>query len=132
MKHYYALFKKTNKAVEVEFPDLQGCVTFGKIGKSIRERRSVLIRLTNAEAIHQRTFRASWLSSIKGELCLYPWMKILYSYRKLKRFNVIFPAKVLQIDTFRKKKLKFCGFTKAAEIFTTTWQQRKKILQTPS
>lgn len=30
MKHYYALFKKTNEAVEVEFPDFKGCFTFGK------------------------------------------------------------------------------------------------------
>jgi predicted RNase H-like HicB family nuclease len=30
MKHYYALFKKTDEAVEVEFPDLNGCFTFGK------------------------------------------------------------------------------------------------------
>ena len=29
MKHYYAVFKKTDEAVEVEFPDLQGCFTFG-------------------------------------------------------------------------------------------------------
>ncbi len=27
---YYALFKNTEKAIEVEFPDLNGCVTFGK------------------------------------------------------------------------------------------------------
>lgn len=30
MEHYYALFKKAPEAIEVEFPDLQGCVTFGK------------------------------------------------------------------------------------------------------
>lgn len=29
MKYYYALFRKTPEAVEVEFHDLQGCVTFG-------------------------------------------------------------------------------------------------------
>jgi predicted RNase H-like HicB family nuclease len=29
MKHYYALFKKTDEAVEVKFPDLQGCCTLG-------------------------------------------------------------------------------------------------------
>ena len=30
MKYYYALFKKTDEAIEVEFPDLNGCFTFGK------------------------------------------------------------------------------------------------------
>lgn len=32
MKHYYALFRvrETADAVEVEFPDLPGCVTFGR------------------------------------------------------------------------------------------------------
>lgn len=29
MNHYYAVFKKTTEAIEVEFPDLEGCVTFG-------------------------------------------------------------------------------------------------------
>ncbi len=29
MKYYYALFKSSQQAVEVEFPDLPGCVTFG-------------------------------------------------------------------------------------------------------
>ncbi len=30
MKYYHAVFKTSTGAVEVEFPDLQGCVTFGK------------------------------------------------------------------------------------------------------
>jgi predicted RNase H-like HicB family nuclease len=30
MKKYFATFKKTAEATEVEFPDLEGCVTFGK------------------------------------------------------------------------------------------------------
>lgn len=29
MNHYYAVFKKTSEAIEVEFPDLEGCITFG-------------------------------------------------------------------------------------------------------
>ncbi len=29
MKYYYAIFTEAEKAVEVEFPDLPGCVTFG-------------------------------------------------------------------------------------------------------
>ena len=30
MKRYFAIFKRTDEATEVEFPDLEGCVTFGK------------------------------------------------------------------------------------------------------
>ena len=30
MKYYNAVFRKTPEAVEVEFPDLPGCVTFGQ------------------------------------------------------------------------------------------------------
>ena len=30
MKYYYAIFKKSRKTVEVDFPDLPGCVTYGK------------------------------------------------------------------------------------------------------
>ena len=29
MNHYYAIFKKNFETIEVEFPDLEGCVTFG-------------------------------------------------------------------------------------------------------
>jgi len=29
MKYYYAAFEQTQEAIEVEFPDLPGCVTFG-------------------------------------------------------------------------------------------------------
>lgn len=29
MKYYYAVFTETENAVEVEFPDLPGCLTFG-------------------------------------------------------------------------------------------------------
>ena len=30
MNYYYAIFKQTTEAIEVEFPDLEGCVTFGE------------------------------------------------------------------------------------------------------
>lgn len=29
MKWYYAIFKSTSEAIEVNFPDLEGCATFG-------------------------------------------------------------------------------------------------------
>src|SRR5580698_8705337 len=51
MKHYYALFTKTDKAIEVEFPDLEGCVTFGKDWEEALENAEDVLAawLTHAE-----------------------------------------------------------------------------------
>lgn len=122
MKHYYALFKKTADAVEVEFPDLKGCVTFGKDWEEALENAEDVLAawLVNAEPkFIKEPSKHHELESLQGELV--PILideNIMASYRKLKRFNVIFPADVLaQIDKFRKKKgLKRSAFLqKAAE-----------------
>lgn len=123
MKYYYAIFKKTDEVIEVEFPDLQGCLTFGSDWEEA---------LKNAEDV-----LAAWLVSAESEFIKQPSKhhelehlpdgelvpilvneNIMASYQKSKRFNVIFPAEVLkQIDKFRKKKgLKRSTFLqKAAE-----------------
>ncbi|MBN1684544.1 MAG: type II toxin-antitoxin system HicB family antitoxin [Gammaproteobacteria bacterium] len=51
MKFYYALFKKTDFGVEVEFPDLPACVTFGKNWEEAIENASDVLAawLANAE-----------------------------------------------------------------------------------
>ena len=124
MKHYYAILKKTSEAVEVEFPDLEGCVTFGKNWEEA---------LTNAEDV-----LAAWLAHaephfikvpsthdqlehLHKELVPIPIVEsILASYQERKRFNVIFPAAILKrIDIFRKKVgLKRSTFLqKAAEAY---------------
>jgi predicted RNase H-like HicB family nuclease len=123
MKHYYALFKKTDEAVEVEFPDLQGCFTFGKDWEEALENAEDVLAawLANAdpEFIKEPSKHHELEHLSSGELV--PVLvdeNIIASYRKLKRFNVIFPAEVLkQIDKFRKKKgLKRSTFLqKAAE-----------------
>lgn len=123
MKHYYALFKKTAEAVEVEFPDLQGCFTFGKDWEEALENAEDVLAawLVNAESEFikepSRHHELEYLSG--GELVpILVDEKIMASYQKLKRFNVIFPAEVLKkIDKFRKKKgLKRSAFLqKAAE-----------------
>jgi predicted RNase H-like HicB family nuclease len=123
MKHYYALFKKTDEAIEVEFPDLQGCCTFGSDWEEALENAEDALAawLVNAEAefIKGPSKHNELEHLTNGELV--PILldeNIIASYRKLKRFNVIFPAEMLKkIDKFRKKKgLKRSSFLqKAAE-----------------
>ncbi len=52
MKYYYAHFKKTREVVEVEFPDLPGCVTFGSnFDEAFINAKDVLARwLEHAES----------------------------------------------------------------------------------
>ena len=123
MKHYYALFKKTDEAVEVEFPDLQGCFTFGSDWEEALENAEDALAawLVNAEPdfIKEPSKHSELEHLAGGELVpILVDENIMASYRKLKRFNVIFPAEVLKkIDKFRKKKgLKRSTFLqKAAE-----------------
>lgn len=122
MKHYYALFKRTREAIEVEFPDLEGCVTFGKDWEEALEHAEDVLAawLVNTERkFIRQPSRHEELKHLSGELVpIFIDEKIMASYRKLKRFNVIFPADILkQIDSYRKKKgLKRSTFLqKAAE-----------------
>ena len=98
MKHYYALFKKTPTAVEVEFPDLEGCVTFGKDWEEalINAEDVLAAWLAHAE---QKFIKApskhTQLEHLKGELVPIPIVEsILTSYQERKRFNVILPAAI--------------------------------------
>ena len=123
MKHYYALFKKTDEAVEVEFPDLQGCLTFGSDWEEALENAEDALAawLVSAESefIKEPSKHHALEHLANGELVpILVDENMMASYRKLKRFNVIFPAEMLkQIDKFRKKKgLKRSTFLqKAAE-----------------
>jgi len=122
MKHYYALFNKTDEAVEVAFPDLKGCFTFGKDWEEALENAEDALAawLVHAESeFIKEPSKHHELECLSGELVpIFVDETIMASYRKLKRFNVIFPADVLkQIDKFRKKKgLKRSTFLqKAAE-----------------
>lgn len=108
MKYYYALFKKSAGTVEVEFPDLEGCVTFGKDWEEAfaNAEDALAAWLAHAEegfikepSLHRQ------LEHLQGELVpITVNEQVLASYQELKRFNVIFPANVLdRIDTFRRK-----------------------------
>ena len=108
MKHYYAIFQKTNEAVEVTFPDLEGCHTFGKDWEEAIDNAEDALAAWLAHAANEFIKPPSSyakLRHLKGELVpITVHENILASYQELKRFNVIFPADVLKrIDTFRKK-----------------------------
>lgn len=120
-KYYYALFKKTKNAVEVEFPDLVGCSTFGKDWEEALIYAEDVLAGWLAHADPKFVKEPSTYDQLKhlGEVVPIPIdQTIIDSYQKSKRFNVIFPLKTLkEIDSFRKKEgLKRSTFLqKAAE-----------------
>ena len=110
MKDYYAIFKQSKGTVEVEFPDLSGCVTFGKDwDKALDNATDVLAAwLANAEPqfiIEPTSFKKLSAKYKNGKLIPIALdEKILESYEELKRINIIFPSQLLQkVDEFRKK-----------------------------
>ncbi len=108
MKYYYALFKETAECVEVEFPDLTGCVTFGADWDEALQNATDALAAWLANAEPQFIKKPSphrALAGLKGTLIpIQIDEDIIASYQKLIRFNVIFPAKELKrIDTYRKK-----------------------------
>ena len=111
MKYYHAIFRKSEDAIEVEFPDLKGCVTFGKDWEEALDNATDVLAgwLANAEPkfIKIPTLYDD-LKSIYPNDSVIPIAvdeKTLESYEELKRFNVIFPAGLLsKVDKFRKKR----------------------------
>ncbi len=108
MKHYYAIFKKTSEAVEVEFPDLEGCVTFGKDGEEALENAEDVLSawLSHAEQqdIKEPSKHDDLIHLSKNLVPIGVNEKIIDFYTELKRFKVIFPKKTLEsIDKAIKK-----------------------------
>jgi predicted RNase H-like HicB family nuclease len=107
MKLYYAIFTKTQNAVEAEFPDLPGCVTFGdNFEEAYENAKDVLAGwLANAEKqFIKQPSRYDDLKESAGEIVPIPLDEnILNSYAKTKRISIIFPAAVIEkADRFRK------------------------------
>lgn len=108
MKKYFAIFKTTKEAIEVEFPDLQGCLTFGK---NYEEAYSNAVDALAGWMAHtENNFKSEpssyeELKAIKGSLVPIPLDEALISsYEEKKRFNVIFSKDILErLDSFRKK-----------------------------
>jgi predicted RNase H-like HicB family nuclease len=110
MKYYYAIFKHSKDTVEVEFPDLTGCVTFGSNRDEALENATDVLAawLANAESqFVKEPSSYKELKKIYKNADLMPIAldeQILESYEELKRFNVIFPSKLLKkVDDYRRK-----------------------------
>lgn len=110
MKYYYAIFKQCKNAVEVEFPDLPGCVTFGDDWDEALENATDVLAAWMANAESQFVAEPSSfikLSTRYKNQQLIPIAldeKIVESYEELKRINIIFPAQLLkEVDEFRKE-----------------------------
>lgn len=108
MKKYFATFKKTAEATEVEFPDLEGCVTFGK--DYDEAYNNAVDALAGWMAYADLSFvpepsTYEQLKNKKGIIVPIPLDSILLeSYEEKKRFNIIFSKSILdQVDAFRKK-----------------------------
>ena len=98
MKYYNAIFRTSADVVEVEFPDLKGCVTFGKDWEEAIENATDALAGWLANAESQFIVKPTPYDDLKNK---YPNEnvipvaideKVLESYEELKRFNVIFPA----------------------------------------
>jgi len=107
MKFYYAIFTKTPNAVEAEFPDLPGCVTFGDTFEEAYNNAADVLAgwLANAEKQFVRQpSRYEDLDKSAGEIVPIPLNESIFnSYAKTKRVSVTFPADVLEkADRFGK------------------------------
>ena len=110
MKYYHAIFKHSKNAIEVEFPDLPGCVTFGNTwDEAIENATDVLAAwLANAEPefVKEPSSYKKLSTRFKTEKLMPIALdeRIIESYEELKRINIIFPARLLnKIDEYRKR-----------------------------
>ncbi|MEZ4525264.1 MAG: type II toxin-antitoxin system HicB family antitoxin [Desulfobacterales bacterium] len=109
MKFYYAIFTKSDNAVEVEFPDLPGCVTFGNTFEEAYCNAADALAGWMAHAEKQFVREPSSHEDIKnseGEIIPIPLdERTMKSYEGKKRISVTFPASVLEkTDRFSKSK----------------------------
>ena len=107
---YYAILRETEEAIEVEFPDLEGCVTFGKNYDEAIENASDALAgwLAHAEPCFVKkpsSFeQLKHLGSTLIPVAVDQEIKLRYESLGSKRFNVIFPVDILsKVDAFRRK-----------------------------
>ena len=108
MEHYYAFFQQTEEAIEVEFPDVKGCLTFGETWEEAYHMAiDALAGCLSALDAHPNASTYEELKgSQPGELKPIPVLReIMEKYEPAKRFNVYFPATVLSlVDEYRGKR----------------------------
>ena len=109
---FYAVFKETEEGVEVDFPDLNGCLTSGDTWELAFENASDALAGWWSIAVvdHGRSYTPSTKKQLSkkkldGELVPIKLdQKLVESYETTKRFNVTFPSSVLSlVDDYRKK-----------------------------
>ncbi len=107
---YYAVFTKTEKAVEVVFPDLAGCQTFGEDFEEAFDMAvdALSAWLSHAEKqfVRKPSSFENLMKTFNGEnQKIFPVVAdtaIMESYAPKKRVNVVFPVDVLsKIDETR-------------------------------
>lgn len=110
---YYAVFTKTNDAVEVDFPDLKGCATFGDDFEEAVEMAidALSAWLANAEEqfiVAPSTYESLKKKYAKANQTIFPIIgdkSLIESYQPKKRINVVIPADTLsQLDELRAKR----------------------------
>lgn len=111
MKFYYAIFRKTLEAIEVEFPDLRGCVTFGRTRDEAIENATDVLAGWLANAESQFVKEPSTYETLKNKfkndelISIAVDENIMQQYEASKKFNVVFPAALLsKVDQFTKEK----------------------------
>ncbi len=110
---YYAVFTKTDDAVEVDFPDLKGCVTFGDDFEDAFEMAVDVLSAWLVSAEEQFIKPPSPYEQLKkrynkSDQTIFPVLPdkaIMDSYEPKKRINVVFPADTLsKLDELRAKR----------------------------
>jgi predicted RNase H-like HicB family nuclease len=111
MEFYYAIFRKTSEAIEVEFPDLRGCVTFGRTRDEAIENATDVLAGWLANAESQFVKEPSSYEALKNKfkndelISIAVDENIMQQYEASKKFNVVFPATLLsKVDQYTKEK----------------------------
>jgi predicted RNase H-like HicB family nuclease len=110
---YYAVFTKTEDAVEVVFPDLKGCVTVGDdfedaIEMAIDGLSAWLVNAEEQFVVPPSSYDALRKKYTAQNQTIFPIIAdkaLMESYEPKKRVNVVFPSETLsQLDELRAKR----------------------------
>jgi predicted RNase H-like HicB family nuclease len=112
-KGYYAVFEQTSEAIEVHFPDLKGCVTFGdNMEEAFEMAMDVLagwLQESEPQFIKEPSTFKTVRSHYKGENIFIMRIpvndRIKRKYEEKKRLNISIPASIIKkIDLAAKER----------------------------
>lgn len=105
MNFYYAVFKQTDEAIEISFPDVKNAVTFAhSMDEAVDMATDALGAALAFETVRPpRTSYGKLEKVVDGVLVpIQVDEKIVQTYEPTKRVNVCLPSSVLErIDSFR-------------------------------